>query len=264
MLIINADDFGKDSLTNRAIIQSFKKSLCSSTTLMPNMPGFKEACQLAHDNKLTDHIGIHMVISEGHPLTENIKHCSRLCNSKGLLCFSRNERTFFYLTSSEKRAIADEIREQIRRCREFGVKITHLDSHSHVHTEWALFQIVVKIVREEKIPYIRISRNCGSGISFYKRIYKYLFNRKLKNTFLARTQYFGSLEDYLYLKQLLRSSITSKPFEIMIHPTLDPRGNLIDADSVDNKTLEDEMREVDIYREAMSFKGKGIYRPRSG
>lgn len=262
MLIINADDFGKDSLTNRAIIQSFKKGLCSSTTIMPNMPGFKEACHWAYDNNLIDHIGIHIVLTEGHPLTENIKHCLCFCTDKGLLSFSRNKRTFFYLTSSENKALAEEIRAQIKRCRDYGIKITHLDSHSHIHTEWTLSSIIIKIAQEEKIPYIRISRNCGAGLSFYKKVYKNIFNWKLKKASLARTDYFGSLEDYFFEKRLRPCPLVLDSFEIMIHPTLDANNNLIDAQSADNELLEASITEINLYKEAVSFGGKKyLYEP---
>ena len=49
-LIINADDFGYDSDVNHAILTSFSKGFCSSTSIIPNMPGFEEACQLCHEN----------------------------------------------------------------------------------------------------------------------------------------------------------------------------------------------------------------------
>ena len=112
VLIINADDFGRDRLSNKAIIQSFKRGLCSSTTLMPNMAGFEEACQLSHDNRLRDYVGVHLVLTEGSPLTEKIKGYSRFCNNDGFFCMTR-ERPIFNLDNSEKRVLADEIRYRI-------------------------------------------------------------------------------------------------------------------------------------------------------
>jgi predicted glycoside hydrolase/deacetylase ChbG (UPF0249 family) len=72
-LIINADDFGLSTSVNRAVVASLQASLCSSTTIMANQPAFLEACQLAHDHRLFDRVGVHLVLTEGSPLTEAIK-----------------------------------------------------------------------------------------------------------------------------------------------------------------------------------------------
>ena len=34
------------------------------------MPGFEAACKLAHENDLIDHIGAHINLTEGTPLTD--------------------------------------------------------------------------------------------------------------------------------------------------------------------------------------------------
>ena len=78
MIIVNADDFGYSKTVNRAIVDTFQKGICSSSTIMANAKHFDEACQLAHDNKLTKQIGIHMVLIEEQPITENIKKCPLL------------------------------------------------------------------------------------------------------------------------------------------------------------------------------------------
>lgn len=260
MLIINADDFGKDSVANKAVIESFKRGFCSSATIMPNMPGFEEACELAHNNKLINHIGIHLVLTGGPPITDKIKRFPNFCNHKNQLCLLRNKRTFFYLTNPEKNVLAEEIRAQIKRCRKYGIIITHLDSHFHIHTEWAIVNILIPIVREERITYMRLSRNCNVD-SFYKRIYKNIFNYRLRKSSLNRTEYFGSINDYTCFKKLMGSSKIIKSFEIMIHPYYDAQKNLIDlacADNradIDNKELEISLAQVDGYREAVSFKG---------
>ena len=46
--IITADDFGVSSVVNRAIEDCLRKGLCSHASLMANMPGFEEACELSH------------------------------------------------------------------------------------------------------------------------------------------------------------------------------------------------------------------------
>lgn len=104
MLIINADDFGLNENTNTAIVNCFEKGLCSSTTIMPNMPGFEHACQLAHEKKLLNHIGLHIVLTESYPLTEAMKVTSRFCDKTGRFHIDRTRR-ILYLSAVDTHTI---------------------------------------------------------------------------------------------------------------------------------------------------------------
>ncbi len=81
-LIINADDFGLNSSVNRAIVDLFTNGLINSATLMANMPAFDEAISLVHKYNLAPKIGLHLVLTEGTPLTEEIKKIPFLFNGK--------------------------------------------------------------------------------------------------------------------------------------------------------------------------------------
>ena len=230
LMIINGDDFGYNSEINRAIIESFESGYCSSTTIMPNMAGFEEACQLVHERKLQNHTGIHFVFTEGSPLTDDIRKCNRFCNQAGLFSLSRKNRVF-HLTVLEKTSLANELRAQINRCRKNGIYITHADSHKHAHEEWAIASIVIKICHEEGIPYLRLTRNCGRWRTRSNRIYRHILNFRLRKAGLARTQYFGSVQDCKYLFD--KKGLTDKTgsIEVMIHPEYDVNGVLVDMTS---------------------------------
>lgn len=249
-LIINADDFGYSSTINNAIVKSFELGLCSSTTIMSNMPGFEEACRLAREYNLTGHIGLHFVLTEGSPLTRKILKIRRFCDQEGKFCYRRNERVF-KLDPSEKDALVDEIFAQIDRCRQKGLSLTHIDSHHHVHTEWAIMQAIIHACRHKGIPYIRLSRNSSPRTSFAKKIYKFLFNTGLKFSGVAGTRYFGSAEDYLHIQHLSGSRKKTPSFEVMIHPTYDSKMALID--NVLKKPLEQLITQIEEYRNAVSY-----------
>lgn len=253
-LIINADDFGLDEAANKGVVQSFKKGLCSSTTLMPNMPGFEEACDLSHKNNLLDHVGIHLVLRDGYPLTEKIKHFSKFCNHQGQLCFSP-ESFFISLENSEKRVLAEETRAQIKRCREYGIPLTHLDAHHSLHTIWVVASILITIARQEDIPYIRIKANTDLSIPLRFKIYTQIFNYRLRVMHLAKTRYFGSVKHCLSLKRRLPSAKTIGSFEISVHPKLNDKGELIDIFFGKERDLETQIKQIDTYKESVSFSG---------
>jgi predicted glycoside hydrolase/deacetylase ChbG (UPF0249 family) len=225
-MIINADDFGYSPSVNRAIVQAFDEGLVSSTTLMANMPGFEEACGLAHERKLLAHVGVHLVLSEGEPLTDEMRRCRRYCDSSGR--FFRGARAF-WLSSSDRATVALELRAQIERCRNQGVPLTHADSHHHVHTDPAPGPIVRRIALDLGIPHVRLARNCGPGISFARRLYKAYFNSRLERAGLAHTRYFGEVGDYVYLERQGVPVSERSDLDVMTHPIFDDRGALVDG-----------------------------------
>lgn len=81
-LFINADDFGLNASVNKAIVESFNSGLINSTTVMANMPGFEEAVNLIHEYKLDRNIGVHLVLTDGLPLTEEIKSMNLFFSKK--------------------------------------------------------------------------------------------------------------------------------------------------------------------------------------
>jgi predicted glycoside hydrolase/deacetylase ChbG (UPF0249 family) len=208
-IIVNADDFGRSSEVNRAIVEAFDKKIISSSTLMANMPGFEEACELAHSHHLLGKIGVHLNLTEGYPLSEPIRQCSRLCNDTGML---RSRTTRFRLSKQERLAVEMEIAAQVRACLDHGLHPTHLDSHHHVHTEWAIGAAAIAVARRYGIQAIRLSRNCGPGIGFAHKTYKWLYNTRLRMYGLAKTRYFGSSAD---VHEVLETA--SANIEIMVH-----------------------------------------------
>jgi len=246
-IVINADDFGLSNTINRAILASVQAGLCSSTTVMANQPGFAEACQLAHEHRLLDRVGIHLVLTAGCPLTEAIKRYPRFCDPEGRFCFSRG-RPLFWLGAAERDVVAAELAAQIKRCRDAGLPITHIDSHHHCHTEFAILSVVINLARREGIRFCRLSRNCGPGIKLPRRMYKQVVNARIRLAHLAGTQFFGSTHDVLVLARKHPSAFST---EVMIHPTFDENNVLCDApERVD---LEGLVSQIPAWREAISY-----------
>lgn len=237
--IINADDFGKSEEVNRAIISCFNEGLISSTTIMANMPGFEEACELFRKESLSGHIGVHLNIIEGMPLTDGIRSCPMFCNTEGE--FTYKDQRPLWFTFKERADLAAEIKAQIERCLANGLSLTHADSHHHVHTELPVFSAIKPVLRHHGIRYVRISRNTNiRRISLPKRIYKIGFNRWLTWHGFRRTDYFGDIDEFNQIKQTER--LVGKSFEIMVHPSYGEDGKLID--STDGLPLMERLRDA--------------------
>lgn len=249
--IINADDFGRDSNVNAAVLQSFKRGWISSTTIMANMPGFDEACEIVSKHNLQNHVGLHCVLTEGTPLTDKIKAERRFCDEHGEFRRSRRER-LFRLTADEKEAMREELRTQIERCRGKGLRLTHVDSHHHIHEEMGVLGVVIPLMREFDILYIRIMGNTAESCTLHRCLYTMLYNGFLKYRGLSKTHYFGSVDQYIAFKErCCRKTITGRVFEIMTHPMTNSDGIIVDA--LNRCPMERLIGSAGLGREARSF-----------
>jgi predicted glycoside hydrolase/deacetylase ChbG (UPF0249 family) len=219
-VVINADDLGISEIVNAAIMRAFEKELVTSATIMANMPAFADACAEATRRGLADRIGVHLNLTAGQSLTGGIKGCPRLSAPDGTLQLQGQPR--WRLTADERAAVHGELAAQLDAVLATGIRPSHVDSHHHVHTQWPIGSIVMRLVREYQIPAVRLTRNCGPGISAVKGTYKRLYNARLSRSGLAAARWFGSARDV--------TAVPSREgaIEIMVHPSLDADGQLVD------------------------------------
>lgn len=221
-IIVNADDFGLSSAVNAAIVESLRQGWISSATLMGNMPGFDEAAALTRQHGLLGSIGVHLNLTEGQPLTEAIRRQPRLCSPDGE--FRAKARNLFVVTRDEESAIHTELRAQVLACRQAGVEPSHLDSHHHVHTSWAIGGIALAIARELDIPFIRPAHNAGTHISGKHKLYSALFNQRLRLNGRTGVRYFCNVSSATAALLDAAGGI-----EVMVHPILQADGRVTDA-----------------------------------
>ena len=238
--IVNADDFGYDMTINKAILGSFRGSLISRTSLLVNMPGFEYAIQMARTYPyLSGKIGLHLNLTEGYPLSAAIRSCNRFCDASGQFIYKR-KRPIFFLSQKEQKAVYEEMKAQIEKAIRAGIRPTHLDSHHHVHTEWGILRLLIRLSKEYNVRNIRMARNMGRQRRHLSMAYKSLFNSYLKHyPGISVTDYFGDAEDFSLLMK--ERSPKNKSIEIMVHPTFNERQELVDYDG---KNLQEKLKSL--------------------
>ena len=231
-IIINADDFGMSREITAAILSAMNRNLCLDTTLLVNFEDAAHAASQAIDLKIEKNIGVHLNLTEGKPLTENIKKEKRFCNEEGLFHYTKHER-IIALSTTEKKAVFEELTSQIHLCRSFGIPISHADSHNHVHEEPGLFFVFIHAIKKEKIPFLRITNNL-ENTPFANKMYRNTANTVLSLYNLKGTDYFGSTSDYFKYPNTKKNNSTA---EIMIHPGAINQGQIIDTYAKENLSL---------------------------
>jgi predicted glycoside hydrolase/deacetylase ChbG (UPF0249 family) len=124
-LIVNADDFGASSGTNRGIVECHTRGVLTSTSMMVTGAAVEEAAELSRANPLLA-IGLHWdVIGE-------------------------DEREF---DLSDHRAVRSEFELQLERFHEImGRGPTHVDSHRHMHLDEDVREMFAELVEPLGVP----------------------------------------------------------------------------------------------------------------
>lgn len=234
-ITINADDFGWDENRTRAILQAYELGLIHTTTAMANMPWFERAIEMAREAGLAEHVGLHLCLTEGRPLTERIRNCPRFCDSEGNFnkLFHLSLRTRLKISPEESRAVAEEATAQMEKYCAMGLPWMHLDSHHHTHTDWSIARVVMPIAKKMGFKSVRRARDLGSGMGLFNRVYKTFINRYLGRTIGFEVQRFGSYRDVVGSLSSLSKHLA---VEMMVHPMykvagqLDMAGDLLDTD----------------------------------
>ena len=231
-LIINADDFGLNLEVNDAIMAAMNLNLCMDTTLLVNFEKSAHAADLAIRNDKINNVGIHLNLTEGHPLTGKILNESRFCNREGLFHYKKKER-IVSLTKFERIAVYEELISQIDLCRDLGIPISHADSNNHIHEEPGLFLLIIEILKKKNVPFLRITNNIGKT-SLINKFYRKTYNTILNLNKLAGTDYFGSTDN---LKKYNNKIADDSIIELMIHPGQVLNKQVFDVYSKENLSL---------------------------
>jgi hopanoid biosynthesis associated protein HpnK len=156
-LIVHADDFGLSKQTNDGILKSHLDGILTSTSLMANGAAFDHAVSLCSKVPTLD-VGLHLTLVEELPILDP-HHVASLVDRQGKLC---RHATVFTTRYFAGRIDFDEVRAemeaQIQKVRSHGLRISHLDSHQHVHMLPEILRITVALARKYGINVVRFPR----------------------------------------------------------------------------------------------------------
>jgi chitin disaccharide deacetylase len=154
-VIVNGDDFGRSQEVNEGIIQAFRAGALTSCSLMVSGEAFDQAVRLAQENDSLA-VGIHLVTVQGKavlPHTE-IPH---LTDRQGN--FSDNPVTAglkYYFSRSAREQLKKELAAQFHRFLSTGLKLSHVDSHLHMHVHPVIFAIALELAELHQVRRMRI------------------------------------------------------------------------------------------------------------
>ncbi|MCK5450297.1 MAG: ChbG/HpnK family deacetylase [Candidatus Omnitrophica bacterium] len=163
-LIINIDDVGLSRAVNEAVKECHVRGVSVETSLMSVGEAFEEACSMFKDLG-RESTGVHLTLTGNFLPCASRKNVGSLIRENGQFY-----KDYFKLLSMllggklKSKEIELEFEEQIKKIKDNGFEITHLDSHEHIHMMPAIFHITVNLAKKYNIPYIRIPKERTSSM----------------------------------------------------------------------------------------------------
>jgi len=236
-LVVNADDCGISSRINEGILLAHQAGIVTATSLMAVGRAFEPAVQSCRAVPALD-VGVHLTLVAERPL---LPHRSSLTGDDGRFPASAGAFLRRWLTGRIRRAdVQAEWSAQIERVLDHGIRVTHLDSHQHVHILPGLADLSLQLAARYNIPFVRVPVEDLRGD---RRPSLHGINRMLGATTLRASWVLSRLAgsraakhrplrfvgfqaggrlDELRLQRLLRALRPGRAYELMCHPGLTP------------------------------------------
>lgn len=157
-VILNADDFGRSTAINQAVIRAHREGVLTSASLMVSGQAAAEAVALARETP-TLAVGLHLVVAGGRSVLppEQIRH---IVDEQGR--FPDDPLTAglrYYLSPSAQAELSREMEAQFQRFAAFGLALCHVDTHLHMHVHPTVFDLLLPMAEAHGACGLRIPRD---------------------------------------------------------------------------------------------------------
>ncbi|WP_296705831.1 ChbG/HpnK family deacetylase [Algoriphagus sp.] len=226
ILIINADDFGYDRDATAGILELLADKKISSTTVMANLVKENEVISLKKFTGIGT--GLHLNLIEGSPISEP-RDIPSLVGKEGKFLGAKGLLKNAILNKISEEEIYQEVKAQLKKLTDFGLNLSHVDSHQHAHQFPIIGPIILRALAKLKIKKVRNSIPLGASVAF-RSVLLQLFTKLSpveKNQFLTTD---GLISNFSFgqkitldgFEKAIQSSFAqANSLEFMTHPALE-------------------------------------------
>lgn len=232
-VIINADDYGLSNGVNTAIINLMRLGVVTSTSVLANYVTQSDIDELLNATKSKNSsIGLHINLVEGKSVSKKEDVVS-LVDYKG--CFYSPGKLLLrsIVGLIDENDVRTEVKAQLAKLSNFGLKISHVDSHMHVH----IFPFFSKIICSEMTKKGMLKIRCtvpsfignirmlvlkGFSLALWHKYKHFKFPDKLITYFTGNNVTISGLVDHI-------SGQNNGAYEVMVHPSVSKCGDVYDC-----------------------------------
>jgi len=218
-IIVNADDCGMSAHVNSHIENAIQNRKITSTTVMANMDDLEGAKRLYETYKDTISFGLHMNLTQGHPLlySQSLLDCGFYKEGENGICFNGYAFMRRFLNRSCCEDILKELLAQANVLRDNQIAISHIDSHHHIHTAFFMMGILPKLSKSINVYKVRNMSNFMplSANKMARGIWR--LGQKAQNWQMKMPDYMCPYTDFQKKYDRVRPANNSV-IELMCHP----------------------------------------------
>lgn len=156
-LLVNADDFGRHALINRAVAEGVERGILRSATLMPGGKAFDGAVETALTHPELG-VGVHFTLVNGFPVLPP-EEIPSLVTEKGVFYDDYIHFVKRFLSGKVRmEEVRRELAAQAEKMTRTGLALTHVDSHQHMHVLPGIFSAVLDMAEAIHLDAVRIPR----------------------------------------------------------------------------------------------------------
>jgi predicted glycoside hydrolase/deacetylase ChbG (UPF0249 family) len=163
LLIVNADDYGLTTGVSRAILRAHREGIVTSTSALALGPAFASTAGWLADAPDLG-VGVHLAIVGEDPPLLGAAEIPSLVDRRGRLRLSwRQLLPRAFAGRIDAADVEREMSAQLEAVTSAvgAARLTHVDTHQHLHLWPAIGRVVVKLAQRAGIPAVRVTRSLG-------------------------------------------------------------------------------------------------------
>jgi predicted glycoside hydrolase/deacetylase ChbG (UPF0249 family) len=165
LLIVNADDFGLTDGVCRAIVKAHEEGIVTSTSALAVAPAFARRAGWLDDAPGLG-VGVHLAVVGEDPPLLSAREIPTLVDEQGHFMYSWRQ---FLPRMALRRIDIDDVEREFTaqgeavRSAVGPTRITHLDTHQHLHLWPRIAGLVCRLAQRWDVPAVRITRSASSS-----------------------------------------------------------------------------------------------------
>jgi predicted glycoside hydrolase/deacetylase ChbG (UPF0249 family) len=159
LLIVNADDYALTKGVSRAILRAHRHGIVTSTSVLAIGPAFEQAVPALRDTAGIG-VGAHLAAVGEDPPLLTAREIPTLVDRRGHLPMSWRQLLPRVLARRvDLEDLRREFSAQLAKLTDAGLRLTHVDSHQHVHLWPSIGEVVLDVAADAGIDRVRIIRS---------------------------------------------------------------------------------------------------------
>jgi chitin disaccharide deacetylase len=207
-IIITGDDFGLALPVNEAIVESHRKGILTTASLMVGERYFQDAVERARQCPSLK-VGLHLTLVEGRPVSER-RLVPDLVDAGGAFSTHLVRAGFsFFFHPGIRRQLETEIRAQFEAFCKTGLALDHADAHNHMQLHPTILQLMLRVGKEYGLAAVRLPyeppvrswrasrKNLGSRFAFSIFLWPWmnLMKQRLRRAHVRYNDFFFGMAD---------------------------------------------------------------------